>query len=817
MNIPLSISTYFDSQGGYQKLKIWSNSEKIITRAPILPYMYSKIRPMFPCIPTLVKKRLLSDPFKEIDMYKCEFNSSGDVGRYGNDEVCYENHVEFTHRLMIDEPTWVSKFNNNRPLKIISFDAEMRNDGKTFPIPSRNSIAGIGYKHVVGIENIGTGNGDGGINSDDIITIWSDKDNKDDDVIIDFFKVIEKFNPDIIVGFNSNNFDLRYIRDRCMINGINFAKYVARSIDVINPVEFLERRNIASRKKYTEVRIEGRVSYDLYYPVIRDQSMFGIKNRTMKVVAKWYKIKDIVEEDMNNVNRYLETEDGRKKIDRYLRSDINITEQLFKIYIANTMMLAEKLFMPLDQMVNATPSLTSNIIFGRELNKKNIVSNGPVIKRYESKHVHNKRGGWVETYKPGFVKKIKKLDFKSYYPFLTVQFNISPETCFIIGYEEFKGEMGYSFSWKEEINEYTKDKTLWFYISIPDSTLGNNVIVKIDMTSSGFLPIYMKDLFNERDILKKKMKEIINDIGNNDAGEYVEYAGLKSRENAIKIIINSFTGYVGNEFASYGNLACYVIITGMGRYFTQRVIEKYQEVVISSDTDAIYEDISNHGIDENEVNRFVESIVMGELGFDKCWIIMEEEGNFGAAYFMKTIGKNYYIHDLDKDIIIKHGVATKSSSKSKLIDRSSDEIVMALLKGGFSTKNNKLINAIDSAYNIDKWSVKDLQQGVHVRKEGEYKKRGTPIGLTIGKLAKERWKIPDNDLEGMQINYLKLRGNGKYTVVSDTDILSDFDYDREYYINMLDKLLEKLELKDFHPKNKGMIITVQKSIDNAWG
>lgn len=813
MKVPLTISTYFDNSGSRQKLKMWSNGKRHITTAPIMPYMYSKVRPMYPCITTRVKKKFLSNPYKELELYKCEFNSSGDVGRYGNDDTCYENHIDFTNRSMIDNPTWVENFANTNDLRIICFDFEMENDGKTFPVASRNAIAGVGYKCVDGRQNLG-----GGINNDKIITIWGEKRGKDDDVLTKFLGVVKEFDPDIIVGFNSNNFDLRYAKDRCTINGINFNRYIARSMDTMDPVQFLERHNIASRKKYTEVRIEGRVSYDLYYPVIRDQSMFGIKSRQMKEVAAWYKIKDIVKEDMSNVNRYLDTEDGRKKIDRYLRSDINITEQLFKIYVANTMMMAEKLWIPLDEMVNATPSLTSNIIFGRELMKKNIISDGSVSVRYDKKHINNKRGGWVETYKFGLIKKIKKLDFKSYYPFTTVQWNISPETCFIIGYEEYQGEMGYKFWWKEEADQYTGENIIWFYASIPDSTFEKNILVKIDMTHEGFLPGYMRALFDERAALKKRMKEIEKELGREKTGEDVEYAGLKSRENAIKIILNSFTGYVGSEHALYGNLACYVCITGFGRYITQRVIEKFYQTVVSSDTDAIYEDVSIGNISEQEANTFISGIVIGELGFKKCWIVMEAEGedSFGSAYFLNTVGKNYYIKDNSRNIVIKHGVSAKSSSMARIVDRATDGIVTAMLDGGCSFKNKPLIDAIDNIYNISTWTLRDISKGTHVRKASDYTK-GTPIGLTIGKLAKERWKIPDSDLEGMQVQYIKLRGKSNYAVVSESDDINRFAWDKDYYIAMLDKLLVNLGLSDFNPKNRTIVRTVQKGIEDSWG
>jgi len=56
----------------------------------------------------------------------------------------------------------------------------------------------------------------------------------------------------------------------------------------------------------------------------------------------------------------------------------------------------------------------------------------------------------------------------------------------------------------------------------------------------------------------------------------------------------------------------------------------------------------------------------------------------------------------------------------------------------------------------------------------------------------------------MQVSYIKLRGDGKYAVVADSDNIKDFDYDKEYYIGMLDKLLTNLGLKDFHPITRAL-------------
>lgn len=194
----------------------------------------------------------------------------------------------------------------------------------------------------------------------------------------------------------------------------------------------------------------------------------------------------------------------------------------------------------------------------------------------------------------------------------------------------------------------------------------------------------------------------------------------------------------------------------------------------------------------------------------------EGEGSFGSAYFLNTVGKNYYIKDNSRGVVIKHGVATKSTGMARIVDRATDDIVTSMLDGGVSFKNTKLVEAVENIYDTTKWSLKDIAKGTHVRRESDYTK-GTPIGLTIGRLAKERWKIPDADLEGMQVQYIKIRGKGNYAVVAETDDINSIAWDKDYYLNMLDKLLENLGLNDFHPRNKNAVRTIQKGIEEAWG
>ena len=92
-----------------------------------------------------------------------------------------------------------------------------------------------------------------------------------------------------------------------------------------------------------------------------------------------------------------------------------------------------------------------------------------------------------------------------------------------------------------------------------------NIIIAIDMTKKGFLSQFMTDVLNERFEIKRKMKTLQKGTP--------EYEGLHVRQNALKVVANVQTGYEGQEFALFGDLGTYCMITGMGRYYIQLAMD----------------------------------------------------------------------------------------------------------------------------------------------------------------------------------------------------------------------------------------------------
>ena len=62
------------------------------------------------------------------------------------------------------------------------------------------------------------------------------------------------------------------------------------------------------------------------------------------------------------------------------------------------------------------------------------------------------------------------------------------------------------------------------------------------------------------------MKEIKKDSA--------EYEYLHVRQNALKIVANTITGYEGQEYARFGDLGVYCAITGLCRWYIKLVMEK---------------------------------------------------------------------------------------------------------------------------------------------------------------------------------------------------------------------------------------------------
>jgi len=245
------------------------------------------------------------------------------------------------------------------------FDIETDTTG-IFPTPDRNAVIAIGCA-------IG----------DQKKLFVSETYDDDKKIIEDFFKFIKYTDPDIFSGYNTNKFDIPYLLERMKINNIS--------------PNLWSRTESEPQFYNNNVYIDGRISFDIYNEVVKDQTIYGIKNRRMKTLAKWLNLNDdIVEVDPSQMRNLVNTKDLRE----YLKSDVRITEALFNIYFKNVLTLAEMNKIPLNIMVDASASFLPRIIHGRAFKKLNIIADKNNGERYP-KHIHKKQGALVDTFKHG--------------------------------------------------------------------------------------------------------------------------------------------------------------------------------------------------------------------------------------------------------------------------------------------------------------------------------------------------------------------------------------------------------------------------------
>lgn len=722
MKIPLIVDTFVDQHTNQQWIEIWRNSHKEIVFTPFLPYFISDYSMKVPYeTETRIRKRILGT-MQEKDLYKYSFRNTRYVRQYREDDTM-EADIVFTDRISIDNPEFFTKYPNTDRLKILHFDIECDTIGM-FPTPERNAIIGIGCK-------IG----------DKKKLFIADEYNKDEEILHKFIDFIKETNPDILSHYNGNFFDIPYIMGRMEINHI--------------PQDLFCRNGKKPRiydNPYTgrTMNLGGRISFDIFHEVEKDQTIYGIKNHKMKTVAKWIdkeKKLDVVEIPLSDMRSLVNTE----KLRGYLKSDVLITEFLFNIYFKNVLMLAEMNKIPLNLMVDASPSFLPQIIHGRAFQRLGIVADKNNGKRYPT-YIKKKQGALVDTFRPGlYMKGIHKVDFSSQYPRIVQTFNVSPDTVRLIRYNQFVGR--YTFDISDD-NRYI--------FSIPDEKANKNIELEIDMTKRGFLAKFMDDVLNERFDIKKKMKSLDKSS--------TEYQYLHIRQNALKVIANVQTGYHGQEFARFGSLACYNVITGMGRYYAKMVID-YVKDAVSVDTDGIYFDKEPQVAD---INRYLDEMTLNTFKL-KNYLHIEAD-NYDAAYFRKTKGKHYVLKDGEK--IILHGQSFKGSHMPVFFDT----VLEQTCKDMFAEKD------IRKSIDVRKFSIDEIKQSIKVKSRDSYKGSGS---LSVNLINQAEKQIGSRLNEGDQLNYVKTKRG--YELLTPG---KEYDIDYSYYEDILEKIYERLEIED---------------------
>ncbi|MGB2728859.1 MAG: DNA-directed DNA polymerase [Halobacteriota archaeon] len=510
-------------------------------------------------------------------------------------------------------------------LKIIAFDCEMATPGGYgMPSPKKDPIIIISVAYheenevktklfVVDEEEYEGGN--------------------DEKVLRAFLKFVAQFQPDIIVGYNSDGFDWQYIRERARLQGIRLLVGADGSTVQYERGGALPAVNIA-----------GRLNVDLFKLAKRD--LDSVKVKKLENVAEYLGV--LKKSERVNLS-------PREITDCWIDSSSSARQQLYeyaKADAVSTLGIAEKMLplqIELSRMVGYPLDELTKMGRGRQ------VESFLTAEAFKKGELVPPKKGAEKTFEGGFVLPPEKgvhedviaLDFSSMYPTIMISFNISPDT-FVEPNEA-----------EEESDLYVAPEVGHAFKKAPD----------------GFFKRIMSDLITRRKAIKAEMKKYDKTSD--------EYRLLDIQQQSVKILTNSFYGYTGWSAAKFYKRECAEATTAWGRHFIKRAVTVAEErgfKVIYGDTDSIFAKLTDaRGDVEDRREAILEKAKeVSERISKELPLELEIQDFFKSIFF--TGKKKRYAALTDKGEIVVRGLEVRRGDWCELAKEVQTKVIDLILR-----------------------------------------------------------------------------------------------------------------------------------------
>ena len=350
------------------------------------------------------------------------------------------------------------------------------------------------------------------------------------EIINGFAALVREEDPDVITGYNIDNYDIRKIMDRSKARRMKDALPWGR--DGSQP-------RLVSDRFW---RVKGRLVCDAWWAV---KMKLRPKQETLNAVSMML----LGEQKLDVDPKYMDSEwaNNKEKVIKYCFKDAELALRiLLEVDTLRTDMdlaAVSKLTIE-DVMTSGSSQLSDSLLIrAADRNKVAVPQMGARIAGADQIE-----GGYVHSMKPGLYHWVCVEDFKSMYPSLIIAKNICFTTLCDDG--EIISPSGARFMSKER--------------------------------REGLLPRILEDLMAERDRIKKLMKQT------QDPHEKNYYDGLQA---AVKVLMNTFYGVFASTFYRFTDKSIGAAITAFARANTIGIINQVEFEgihVIYSDTDSIF-------------------------------------------------------------------------------------------------------------------------------------------------------------------------------------------------------------------------------------
>ena len=419
--------------------------------------------------------------------------------------------------------------------RILSFDLEVRNP-HGMPNSEEDEIIMIGVASNFGINQVISTKTNSDSRDDFVCHVSSER-----EMIQEFVRIIKENNIDIIVGYNSDNFDFPYLKDRAKLLGVDLDIGMDGS-----DVKFI-RRGYANAASF-----KGLIHVDLYLVMRRYMSL---ERYTLERV--YYELFGEEKIDVPGERIWEFWDNGGEELDNLFDyslddviSTLKIAEQTLPLNLELTRIIGQPLF---DVSRMATGQQAEWFLVKQAYFDGEVVPNKQGSNFADRANAENNEGGYVKEPETGLHENLVQFDFRSLYPSIIISKNISPDVM-VLG--DVENEDEYNIS--------------------PEHGL------KFKKSPKGFIPSVIDKILQERFRIKREMKA---------SEDPQQKKALDVQQQAIKRLANTMYGIYGFPRFRWYSFECAKAITSWGRQYIKSSIKKAEEFgfyAIYADTDGFY-------------------------------------------------------------------------------------------------------------------------------------------------------------------------------------------------------------------------------------
>lgn len=471
-----------------------------------------------------------------------------------------------------------------------------------------------------------------------------------------FSSVVGELDPDVIAGYNSTNFDLPYLGARAkvcktkLVFGRDGSSFTIRRAGI---------RDIA--------KIKGRIYADLF-PLARFLAFIGavkiqkftLENVYADLIGKegWkHKVQRLqIWEMWDDAGKHGELADY-SKMDAY--GTYEIAQKLLPLEIE----MSKVTGLPITDVVSATSSqLVEARLMHEAARLGHIVPNRPSDEEAKKRMREPIKGAYVKIPQPGIYENLVVFDFRGLYPSIITSHNIDP---FMIN-----------------CSCCTKEES---YVS----PTGARFCAK----RQGLIPLVLEKIIKARAELKSAVKKLKPDTP--------EYAAMYARQQSLKILANSYYGYLAFARSRYYSREAAESVTAWGRQFITQMgdlAEKAGFKLLYQDTDSLFLQLGEKSREDalkfmKEVNATLPGDMELELeAFYPRGVFVSKKAT-GASAEGAGAKKKYALLGEDGRIKIR-GFELVRRDWSAIAKETQKKVLESILKDGSKEKAVKIVKAV---------------------------------------------------------------------------------------------------------------------------